>query len=321
MQNRSYRIDNLRAIAIFAVVLGHLLERVSFACSSYLYLILYAFHMPLFAFLSGCCFKAKPRAFLRNVALPYTLFQLFYLLENAWEMDIPLQLQFTTPVWTMWYLLALMLWQVVTTFLMQWKPTSTPLPRIFWQPLPLSLLLALTVGFDRTIGYPLSLSRAIVFYPFYWGGVMVQQGKQAVSNRIHNRKMQLLWPALGVAVVLYLLCPSIPADAFYGSKPYESWYFVFFRALQYVSGTAFIVALSTLVPNRRIPLLTKIGQRTLPVYLLHGLCIRVGFKLELFTSDPHHPVLYVLASTTLMVLVFASKPFAYLFGKAKQKSK
>lgn len=55
--SRKYNIDNIRAILIFLVVFGHLLETVDFPLKSLIYSGIYVFHMPAFAFISGMCHK------------------------------------------------------------------------------------------------------------------------------------------------------------------------------------------------------------------------------------------------------------------------
>lgn len=79
-KDRDYFFDNARAILIFLVVLGHMIQPYT-SESKYilaLYLVIYSFHMPTFLFISGYFAKHldKPN-YLENVAkncLHLTLF-------------------------------------------------------------------------------------------------------------------------------------------------------------------------------------------------------------------------------------------------------
>ena len=48
---REYKFDNLKILLILLVVLGHIIE--PFYKLNTLYLIIYAFHMPVFVYISG----------------------------------------------------------------------------------------------------------------------------------------------------------------------------------------------------------------------------------------------------------------------------
>ena len=71
---RDARIDNLRGVLIFLVVLGHLYDTVRFPTSVFQTAVIYSFHVPAFAFVSGVCFKYRgqdDRRALKNLLYPY----------------------------------------------------------------------------------------------------------------------------------------------------------------------------------------------------------------------------------------------------------
>lgn len=91
MKNRVRWLDTSKGAGIFLVVLGHCLispMRESVASCHFLYELIYAVHMPFFAFLSGCSFslaqerylQEKPSVFLKKKAksflLPYFAYNL-----------------------------------------------------------------------------------------------------------------------------------------------------------------------------------------------------------------------------------------------------
>ena len=56
---RMWKLDNIKAILIFLVVLGHLFELRNQGFINFLVILIYFFHMPAFVFCSG--YFSKPR--------------------------------------------------------------------------------------------------------------------------------------------------------------------------------------------------------------------------------------------------------------------
>ena len=81
-KERLMAVDNMKAFLIGCVVLGHLCEVIKFPYSSYLYLLIYSFHMPAFVFLSGFCSSREVHydKIARNYVYPYVVFQILYVL-------------------------------------------------------------------------------------------------------------------------------------------------------------------------------------------------------------------------------------------------
>ena len=88
---RFFEIDIAKGIGIVLVVLGHAL---AYGCPNRLFTMIYAFHMPLFFFLSGFVFKPKNSVFdfvlgkIKSLLLPLVFFQfadnvIFYILKVA----------------------------------------------------------------------------------------------------------------------------------------------------------------------------------------------------------------------------------------------
>lgn len=164
-RNRNYAIDNLRAFLMICVVAGHLLEILSFSFSRHLYVTIYSFHMPAFAFLSGMCCKLDentPKRLTQTYVYPYLVFQTLYLLFSNSILDISVSFQYTTPYWLLWYLMAMFWWHGMLSMYLALR--SKPLALV------ISMLVALASGFDASIGYYASLSRTLVLFPFFLGG-------------------------------------------------------------------------------------------------------------------------------------------------------
>lgn len=157
-------LDNARFGLIALVVFGHLLEplltRHPVLAASYD--AIYAFHMPAFAFLSGAVSVAHldrrlVRSVLFRLLLPYVAFQGLYALAaqwQAWPDDGPHGI--TVPYWLLWYLTSLACWRLLL-------PLFAKLRAPVW----IAVAVALLAGCSNSIGYELSLSRTVVFFPAF----------------------------------------------------------------------------------------------------------------------------------------------------------
>ena len=85
IKERDYFFDNARALLIFLVVFGHLMEpyRSSSGFITSLYLTIYSFHMPGFLFISGYFAKKAGQAgyiekLSKKLLIPYFIFFAFF---------------------------------------------------------------------------------------------------------------------------------------------------------------------------------------------------------------------------------------------------
>lgn len=115
IDRRNYQMDNLKCLLIFSVVFGHMLELFMGKNSPerVLYLVIYSFHMPLFAFVSGVFARYNPVKIKNNMIYPYLIFQTLYLLFSNRILEKDADVQYTTPYWLLWYLFAIIVWNLV----------------------------------------------------------------------------------------------------------------------------------------------------------------------------------------------------------------
>ena len=62
--SRIYALDTIKAILIFLVVFAHFLEGNLTGKTTYVYTVIYMFHMPVFIFCSGFLFKFHRKKFI-----------------------------------------------------------------------------------------------------------------------------------------------------------------------------------------------------------------------------------------------------------------
>lgn len=152
---------------MFCVVLGHFVEGISGAEG--LYLVLYLFHMPAFVFLSGYFARFRPGASLKRLMLPYLVFQAVYITFARVVLGSGEPYPLTVPYWLLWYLPALFIWGLLLPAI------DTDRPGRMAAVLLGLVGLALAAGFDGSINRSMTLSRALVYFPYFAAGVYARK--------------------------------------------------------------------------------------------------------------------------------------------------
>lgn len=101
---------------------------------------------------------------------------------------------------------------------------------------------------------------------------------------------------------------------FTGRNPY-SWHKAagaIIRLIAYIITSGMCFAVLSLCPFRNLPLLTRIGSRSLQIYFLHQLFrnIIVHYGLLKYLSSPSSKVVYVLLAI-LLTLILGTRPFGF----------
>ncbi len=313
-KQRNMMVDNLRGVLILLVVLGHLLERIAFPGSVALYCCIYSFHMPGFAFVSGLVYNPGSKGLWKRTLVPYLVFQVVGLWVQAWEQGEALWLQFSTPNWTLWYLVALLLWNLAAR-------AMDLRGRRIWFYLAASLGLGILVGFDSSIGYPFSVSRTVCLFPFFLAGAGVRTNGLGNFEELCSLRakplvsMGLILPAVAAQGILLSLRNHYPSYILYWASSYRKDYTALTRLLIYVAAAVTLVALCRVIPKGKVPMLTYIGQNTMPIYLLHGPVIRVMTKLGLLGKLPGPGAVRTLILVVGLTALFASPPVVWAFRK------
>ena len=276
---REYQYDTLRFLLIALVVLGHLLELAEgFPHREFLYAVIYSFHMPAFLFLSGMFARFDRIHYIFGLALPYLLLQTLYTSFVHALGDPYVHVEFSRPYWLLWYLFALM---VYTALLPVYDSPSR------WGRGMLaagSVVLALLVGCDPSIGYQWSASRIVAFQPWFLLGYYYRK-ERPWRERLEG--MAPL-PGAGMAAVAAACCAAlewlvfrcgISAKMMLGAYPYGELHYGWPQRLLIMCCAASAVFLLFVVAaprmKRRLPLLTTLGQNSLSIYLLHGFLIQL----------------------------------------------
>ncbi|MCF6150673.1 MAG: acyltransferase family protein [Candidatus Kuenenia sp.] len=273
IRERNHQIDNAKAGLIFLVIFGHLIEPYIAKDTIFngIYSAIYTFHMPMFVFISGMLSKRNfgDDYIVRNIVslvIPFILFQIFYeALEYYFYGSIASYTLNIRPYWILWYLWCLIFWRHMLVVF-----------RFFRFPIVISIVLAILAGYVYYIGYYLSFSRILVFFPIFLAGHYL--GTDFFS-KLRFKGYFLIYPLILIAILcVFLYVLNINPRWMYGSMSYESvgckeWYAGGYRfgllLLSLIVGFSFI----GLMPQRK-NYLTGYGKNVLFVYLWHGFFVK-----------------------------------------------
>lgn len=277
MKRRNCQLCNLKAILLFCVVLGHALERdIAYdATVAALYRFLYLFHMPLFVFVSGMGMKRGQAGFRQvcQTGKQYLGAQGLVLLVCAIARPNLLSTYLLRPFWHLWYLLSLASWQLLACGmnLVLERTGRGNISRFAF--LFLSVAAGLLAGNFPMVGRDFSLSRTLVFFPFYLvGALWGQKIIDWVSRAYWLFPLVLLMAATG-----YFYTTKLPVSFLYQAEGYSTFGLdglsgIQARLLCYLAAMACSVLVLLVCPKRRLAL-TPLGGDTLMPYLLHPVFI------------------------------------------------
>ncbi|MBS5885947.1 MAG: acyltransferase family protein [Clostridium sp.] len=266
LKKRYYLLDNLKVILIFFVVFGHVIEYYikDNSILMTLYIFIYIFHMPLFIFISGYLsknFYRMKRKAIRNLLIPYIIFNMI------WYTAVYIGTQramFSVlyPGWTLWYLLSLFFWRMTLKYLIKFKHI-----------LLISFIAGVLVGLIPSIGSILSISRTIVFLPFFLLGYYTTEEH---LEKIKSFKSE--YAITGILVFLLVAIYIVKNDLFSYKFLYNSYSYnalevslfegTVFRIFLYFGAIIFSICVINLVP-RREQFFSKIGKATMNIYVFH----------------------------------------------------
>ncbi|MCM3500518.1 acyltransferase family protein [Microbacterium sp. P26] len=274
--------DNARFAAIVLVVLGHAIQRLTYDsdAAEALYLLVYAFHMPLFALVSGY-FSSAAEPTRRRMARVFTdLIAPYVIFETLWTI-----VQFAVtgrtnldpaqPSWTLWFLLALALFRVALPYL-----------ALLRAPVVWALAISVAAGYLPSIDSTFSVSRFLGLLPFFTlGWWLRERDVVARLGLLASRPAWMRVVAAGIlagAGVLAFVFVDTWQDLRLGTWFFFVDAYVDLDAPQWWAGagrlaiialalvlmTAFLV----LIPRRETRW-THLGRSTMYVYLLHTLVL------------------------------------------------
>ncbi len=314
MSNKSKHIpywDNLKGLLILLVVFGHLIERIPNGTQGFVYKFIYLFHMPLFVFSSGFLSSFSAVNIWKRLIVPYFIMQTIMCLWNHSTIG------YTTPYWILWYLLALIFWKMSIPFLDLVAAKYRGIIIVG------SFLISYLCGLDSSIGYYLSLSRTICFFPYFILGYYIHQYKKKSPdtgsvwkrNNIGYQIVKYASAVLTAAVLCgtVMFADFISAKSLYCSSSYDCDYLtmnLLFRIAQSFAAVIIGTCVLTWIPTRK-NILTVLGASSMCIYLLHPFLIKMPFVTGIkILESPVGRYLKMAILAFLFCLLFAAIHYA-----------
>ena len=288
MKQRIYKYDNVKALLIFLVVVGHLTSDyvTDYHSIRWFTLWIYTFHMPAFIFISGLMHKryiSEEQAALG--ANGYTKFRadkFFGLLFTAYGMKLFIYLfrlaigqravfSFFVEPGAPWYLIVMAEYEVLLFLIrkVNWKAM-----------LPIAFAISAVIGYFPAVGDFLSLSRMFNFFPIFLVGYYMDTDKLTEFCE----KAQFKIGAWIVIIASIAICYFGPWKMyamrkwFTGRRSYEFMQDFFpgtmsiawaIRLGVWLLAIMFALSIIIIMPNKQIPGVTVVGERSLSIYFWH----------------------------------------------------
>lgn len=271
IKDRDTYIDSLKGLLIILVVFGHTIDayRGQSHLMTAIYNFIYSFHMPLFIFISGYFSKTSDTNKIRRQVFilleTYIIFQIFrQVIPSIYHMTSIKGLIYNilSPGWALWYLASLITWKIVTPLLNKFISRNLLIP--------MSIVVCLIAGFTSKIGYPLSLSRTLFFYPFFLLGYYAN--KSWIDKFRSLPKILSFVILCCIFIAFYIYSDYKTYDFLSGAKSYATIgggfvYNVIVRVFFIL--VALLVSILVININTDYKILSTIGKDSLVYYIFH----------------------------------------------------
>lgn len=311
---RMWKLDNIKAILIFLVVLGHLFELRNQGFINFLVILIYFFHMPAFVFCSGYFSKPRNKKAIVKFLLLYLVIQTLYYLFYNYCLGENKKLTYCTPYRTLWFLLALFVWNVLLIFF----DTNSHKKQFFI--ILSSIILGLIIGY---ISYPslkiFSISRIFVYLPFFLMGYYLKKNDITLlwKEKLPNNSKKVISALLMIMIVgiLFYIWQNYKQwdyEWLYGSISYKAGgYGLLERLIQYIVAILCIISFLWFIPNKKYKF-TYIGKYTLVIYLLHNFIVKTIESMKVLSDNPYifllqTSIIAVVLTTILPILPIAKE--------------
>lgn len=313
--------DNLKFVLILLVVVGHFSGFFQNESNAYrsIFLFIYTFHMPLFLFISGLFHKDEKISQKCLFYISVGFFQkIVFFITNLAIGEKP-KFVLLGDNGIPWFMFVLAIYTAITYLLREQNKVYV---------FVLTIILACFVGYDTSIGDYLYLSRAIIFFPFYLFGVIIN--KEDIQRIKEKHKILLLVSSLIIILWLYICIAKL--NIFYEMEPLFTGRNPFTQDMYYIGPFARIICYGItfltgsagifLVPSRKIKCISSMGGRSIDVYFWHWvvylLLERFLHIKRIFFWGPQGKVLFLLIAVAVTIVLSLGGIISYPLNFVKK---
>lgn len=264
--------------------------------------------MPAFVAISGFLsrsYRNEPRQvsrLLTTMLVPYLIFQVLHGAEQDLLNGEPINFTLWDPVWTLWFLVALIAWRLMTPLLLTLR-----------YPLVFTVAISVLAPLDDALDATLSWGRILSFLPFFTLGLLCTP--ELLTKIRTSRGAKVVGAAvLGGALLFAAFTHEMFSTSIftmslsYDERDMSDLYGVATRVLALLCGAILTIALIMVTP-RGTHWFTVIGRRSLTVYLVHAMVLEFPRQLDWFADlSGTGPTLLVMLGAVLLTLLLSSGP-------------
>lgn len=320
-KQRIFVFDNVKALLIVLVVLGHAADYYTdqFESMRIFFFYIYLFHMPLFIFLAGLFSKStilKDPFRIEKIAnflmLYFILEIIFYLVIHFWLGKTHYAFNPFVENGVPWFMFAMAAWLCIGRVL-----RKVPAYIV----IPVSVMLALCIGYTQ-IGDILVISRIITFFPFFILGFYVQP--KDLMTSLQSPELKII-SAISLVLIAFTIYFNI--DGLYemrnllsGRNAYDKVHLdlgipgsgAVMRLLTMVVTTCMSIGIMALMTQKHT-WFTVLGTRSLAIYFFHRpiLFVYQHYHINDYLKEafPHAWLWIYLALFLLVAILLALAPF------------
>lgn len=309
IKERNYYFDNAKSILIFLVVLGHFIEPIVYinnTCEG-IFLFIYLFHMPAFIFISGYFsnFQLNIKQIfklIKKFLIPYIVVQIAFVIFTNILGVRDYRLTLKTPYYIYWYIFAMFVWNLVMKLILK---TNINLKYIIL----ISIIVGVLSGYNTNIGVEWSLSRILIFFPFFVLGYYFKTNKIEISNIINKKRALIIL----LVLILLLIYKNINSSWLYCNTSFvnmgvSGYQAAIKRVIVYLGEVLSMICFFSIVPREKT-LYTYIGENTFFIYLAHGFIVKwllyTGFYKNFTQNNTLFKLFTLIVSSLLVVIVFS----------------
>ncbi|MGE6629035.1 acyltransferase family protein [Bacillus sp. NPDC077027] len=294
MIEKDLKLSNIKGLLIFLVVFGHLIE-LNKQNYYQLFVFIYAFHMPLFIFISGYLAKRIKLSKIINLFLLYIIFQSFFdwFLYFIGEYKT-LAFHYGKPQFHLWYIVSMIFWYVLAWGLSKLRLHLIGKLSIFILIFIVCLISRWYTGsivetvkefYPNFTSYTLSYQRTISFAPFFFAGFfMTKDNLNAVYKFIKPTIAKVLLIATASLAILFIEFTPNLEWLFRGSFGIKRFLandenYMLKMILHYLLSAWLCLLLLISISNKK-SILTKWGDDSLGIFLFHPVFVFLLRKTE-----------------------------------------
>lgn len=298
-----------------------------------LFFFIYSFHMPLFVMISGYLSKRVRINRIVRIAILLLIFQIVFVLMFKYfgYVKVTKISAMTVPVYQLWYLLSLVVWYSVVLGLNKIKDKRISLAII-----ALILIISICSRYFTTDiaknlpvpnanGYTFGFQRTLSFFPYFLLGYLIPKDLLQKVYDLKPRIAKLLFVPFFIIVAYVAAKVKNINLLFLGSFGFSEIELVphLSPAVQlyifYLIIPALCLGILNFIPSRKT-IFTKLGSKTLPIFILHPIFVLVGFhfKYLVFKFPVPFQVLIWFLFAVITVIITGNSFVVSLF-ETKQK--